>query len=91
MKKIQFTEEDKQILRDLGFTDEDIKQIARLQYRITDDKRNISFDDASEKLGRTQVLSAIGRAAFHSTGSIGDADADLTAWRIISNLFPWNK
>jgi hypothetical protein len=91
MEKIKFTKDDKQYLLDRGFPVKDIKQIERLKYRITNDKQDISFDEACALLGRKQVLAAIGRAAFHSSGSIGDANAYLTGWSVISNLFPWNK
>lgn len=81
MKKIKFTEQDKQWFSDLGYCNSDIEQIERLRYTVTNYTKNIPFDEACNLLGRKYILGAIGRAAFHSSGNING-----TEWSVKSNL-----
>ena len=86
MKRITFTKEDRQYFSDSGYSDDDIKQIVRLRYRVTTYSNDMPFEKACETFGRKYILGAIGRAAFHSSGNING-----TEWNVESNLFKQNN
>lgn len=82
MRKIHLSREDKLQFEKWGYPQENISQIVRLKYRFHNyEGEEMTFDEAVEKFGRERVLGSIGRAAFHSTGSISDS------WGTESNLF----
>jgi hypothetical protein len=85
MKKISFTKDDKRKFKDWGYIQEDIKQITQLRYRFHNySDKELTFEEAINKFGRERVLGSIGRAAFHSTGSIPCTSEN---WGVESNLF----
>ena len=63
---------DKELLKNWGYSDEDINQIERAT-TITVYKFNyneiISIEKANELLGREEYLSGISRSAFHCSAS----------------------
>lgn len=65
---MKLTEQDKQILRDFGHPESDIRQLCEAARRCkhTDEHGNrITAEKAVEMLGRKTWLSGISRAAFH--------------------------
>lgn len=64
---MKLTNQDKEQLKDWGYTDQDIKQISRAigctVYTFKDER--IAADKAVEIVGRVAFLSGIGRSAFH--------------------------
>lgn len=72
---MKLTDEDKKILLDWGYTENDLEQIQRALVKTTyelysDDnreKRKISGKQARELLGQEKFLSGISRSAFHYT------------------------
>ena len=82
MKKINFNEQDKQQFQDWGYPQNDINQISQLKYRFHNYcEKEMTFEEAVNAFGRERILGAIGRAAFHSTGSISEK------WGVESSLF----
>lgn len=66
---MKLTRSDKQLLKEWGFLDEDMRQIEMaMNERITTYELNnnqISRDKVIEILGKEQYLSGISRSAFH--------------------------
>ena len=71
---LKLTNEDKKLLKNWGYPDEDLTQIerattktkyelARTSFNTSENK--ISTDEAIEILGRKEYLSGIARSAFH--------------------------
>ena len=64
---MKLTKEDKKLLKDWGYPDEDLAQIERATtktiYLVNDEK--ISRDKAIEILGRETYLNGLSRSAFH--------------------------
>ena len=68
--KFYLTKEDKDFLRETGYSDDDFLQIEeavrRSKYYLIDNQR-ISYQKAIEILGKNTFLSGISRSAFHWT------------------------
>ena len=85
MKKVSFTKDDKRKFKDWGYSKKDIKQITRLRYGFHNySDKELVFEEAINKFGRERLLSAICRAAFHSTGSVLYTSEN---WKVESNLW----
>lgn len=77
--------EEKKMLIDWGYSEEDIEQINRLKYKFTlydenGKSKNITQKEAKQILNLEDFLTGIARSAFHSTASRGNI-------LIESNLF----
>jgi hypothetical protein len=59
-------------LKEEGYSAEDIAQIRRLKYRFDHDGVELSFERARNLAGKAEMLSGLGRAAFHGTAVRGD-------------------
>ena len=71
---MKLTKEDKKLLKDWGFPDEDLTQIERATTKTTYELARTSFNTSDNKisaieamniLGRKEYLSGIARSAFH--------------------------
>jgi hypothetical protein len=85
MRKVKFNAKDKKQFQDWGYSQDSINQIVRLKYRFHNyGDKELFFEEAADKFGRKTVLGSIGRAAFHSTGSL--AYETGCEWGTESNL-----
>lgn len=68
---VKLTGQDKEQLKNWGFTNQDIKQISvaigRTVYTFKGER--VTADKAADVLGRIAFLSGIGRSAFHFTAA----------------------
>ncbi len=85
---MKLNKEDKELLIEWGYLDEDLDQIERATtktvYEINDKK--ISAKKAIELLGREKYLSGIGRSAFHWSATRSN-DNNETVFFDSSKLF----
>jgi hypothetical protein len=68
---MKLTKKDKEILREIGYLDEDMEQIERATTKTTyelDDKK-VYLKEVLKILSREDYLNGIGRSAFHRTTS----------------------
>lgn len=64
----KLTKKDKECLLKIGYLREDLKQIEDAKYKYhLDYEKEISEQEAIEKLGRECWLSGIGRACYHAS------------------------
>jgi hypothetical protein len=65
--KVKLTKKDKDILKEIGYLDEDMEQIERATTKTSfelEDKK-IRIREVLKLLSRREFLSGIGRSAFH--------------------------
>lgn len=71
---MKLTEQDKQILREVGHPESDMRQLSeaarRCKYQdYNDDKKKLTAAEVINRIGRKYWLYGISRAAFHWTTS----------------------
>lgn len=87
---MKLTEQDKQILRDFGHPESDMRQLCEAARRCkhTDEHGNrISAEKAINLLGRKTWLSGISRAAFHATAGRGEYGKNYVSFDCKKMLF----
>ena len=90
-KQIKLSKKDFDILKDMGYLEEDFNQIKDLEYKYFQVDKNLKEIQVSEKevkkiLSKQDFLSGIGRSAFHGTAFRRDVKSGIGIL-IESNLF----
>lgn len=86
---MKLTEQDKQILRDFGHPESDMRQLneAARRCKYTDEhNKRISTEKVIGMIGRKAWLAGLSRAAYHATasqGEYGQNHVSFDCWKML--------